>query len=137
MADPKPVIATAPCDQAGCTETMTLHEVKRGGSQHRGQIYTRCPSCGCNQTTGKLRQQWLIENATPRPGYGELFEFKKKAGDDTVSDGIKPDPDNAISDEELKEAIKNTVSDKKSPGVALGILGFMVVGGLALLGLKK
>lgn len=134
MTNKNQVIGTAPCDQTGCTETMTVHEVKRGGSTHRGQLYTRCPGCGCNQTTGKLRQQWLIDNTLARPEYVELFEFKKKAGDNTVSDDIEKKTDDT---DEPEKASDSAVSSGKSSGAVVGILGLIVVSGLALLGLKK
>ena len=129
-----PVIGTAPCDHIGCTETVTVHEVKRGGSSHRGQLYTRCPGCGCDQTSGKRRQQWLLDNTTPRAEFSELFEFKKQNSENAVSDDSNNQTDES---EKPEKADDSAVSDKKSSGIAVGIIGLIAVSGLALLGLKK
>ena len=133
-----PVIGTAPCDHIGCTETVTVHEVKRGGSNHRGQLYTRCPGCGCDQTSGKRRQQWLLDHTIPRSEFVEMFEFKQKAGETAVPDDTGRETIGVgHNDEKPGKPDDSAVSDEKSPALVFGILGLVVVSGLALLGLKK
>lgn len=133
-----PVIGSAPCDHVGCGETVTVHEVKRGGSSRKGQLYTRCPGCGCDQTSGARRQQWLIDNTTPRAEYKDLFKFKVKTDSSAVSD----DFNESVTETEKAEkpdssAVSSEAADKKPPVFVMGIVGLVVVSGLALIGLKK
>lgn len=82
MASKNPIKGYVKCQTKGCTEICTVHAVGEHKAQttgevpknkrRLGQLYTICPVCKTNQSSGEKVQKWLAD--AMRPTAAELIE---------------------------------------------------------------
>lgn len=92
-----PVIGTVVCSDVECTEQATVHQVASG--TRKGQLYLRCPECGCDQRKAKSLQKHIRTKADFREGFEHLAE----AGTGTENEDIQEDEKTDIPEDEQAE----------------------------------
>jgi hypothetical protein len=129
-----PVIGTVVCFSPGCDESATVHQIMSGSRE--GELYTRCPECKANQSTGKPFQKYLHEKAFFRPGFEHLQDAEAEPDEELEAEALEVE---ATDQDKITQAENSQVSNKR-PGLALvasvvgvGLLGLV---GFAL-GVKK
>lgn len=125
-----PVIGTVACSDIECDQQATVHQVARG--TRKGQLYLRCPECGCDQRKAKSLQKHIRTKADFREGFEHLAETGTGSDQETES------TDNQ-SDETTTDEAEAPAKEGRGNGL-LAVAGVAVVSvvGLALgLGGKK
>jgi len=129
-----PVIGTVVCFTPGCDESASVHQIMSGSRE--GELYTRCPECKCNQSTGKLFQKYLHEKSDFREGHEHLSTNEAEQNEELEAEALE------VEEAEQNESTQaeKTQANNERPGLALvasvvgvGILGLV---GFAL-GVKK
>ena len=123
-----PVIGTVPCYNRGCTEIASVHQIQKGSRE--GELYTRCPECKCNQSTGRPFQKYLHEMAEFRDGYEHLST--KEVEPETDAD---QEPEKAATDENAKT--EKTPAGKTKKGGIVAVIGTLAAFGLLFVGAGK
>jgi len=123
-----PVIGTVNCFSPGCEETASVHQIATGSRE--GELYTRCPECKANQSTGRPFQKYLVENADFREGYEHL----------SVKPEVKEtEPDEIVETERTETETDEVDQVTEKSGSGLLGAGLLVIGGLlaVIVGVKK
>lgn len=122
----RPVVGTCECPNKGCNEQVTVHQVQ-GGSR-KGMLYSRCPKCGPNQSSGATQKHYLA-TMTPRPGYEDLLD--KPIGE------IYQEPDQ-VDDQDNQETVIDDDQEptSKAGGIiaGIGVVALVIAG---IFGVKK
>lgn len=105
------------CKTPGCGEIASVFET----AGTRKQLYTRCPSCGCDQRNGEQYQQWL--RASMSAAVESLPVDAKQAAPDAA---LEPEQ------QDKKEPVSDPVGKPKGAGVPVLVLALgLIIGGIA------
>lgn len=116
-----PVIGTVVCSDIECTEQATVHQVASG--TRKGQLYLRCPECGCDQRKAKSLQKHIRTKADFREGFEHLAE----SGTGTENEDIPEDEKTDIPEDEPAEQPKGKHGLLAVVGVAVvSVVGLAV-----------
>lgn len=124
----RPVIGQVVCFTQGCDELATVHRVEKGNKT--GYLYARCPECKCNQSTGKLFQNYLKENTDFRAEFAHLQVEKPAIAE--------PEQPKQIEDLQVDEPEPAEVQETAQPhagrvvgGAILGLVSiFAIIAGV-------
>jgi len=121
-----PVIGTVTCFSPGCDETASVHQIATGSRE--GELYTRCPECKANQSTGKPFQKYLGSNADFREGF-ESLSTKDQVPETEQDEETVIDEDEVLEGElmPIDEPEKKSVSGK-TIGVVIGVVALALLG---------
>ena len=127
----RPVIGTVKCFTQGCDETATVHQVQKGA--RKGELYTRCPACGCNQSRGALFQSYLVGETEFRPDAAELLPIpgavmKPETQAETQAEQVS-DPGETQEEAQPEPEPETAPETRRRPG------GKIVLAGLGITGL--
>lgn len=130
------VIAYVKCRD--CDERASLHMIMRGKAR-LGDLYTRNCKCGCNQSGDSSDQVYWRKNAEPVDGWKDLVhpDFKNifdQVETDQVDQVETIEPETGDSDQVETDQVE---TNQGGAGKALGFLGLLVVGGLAVMGFRR
>lgn len=128
-----PVIATVPCKD--CGQTATVQQVSRGKGK-RLMFYTQCQQCGCDQRTGKTIQDYIFNHASARPGYADIFEGQTPPGI-KLQEELKAGQETENIDINKNNGLSGQDGQKKGSKAGFIVLGLIVTGVMAVVGLKK
>ncbi len=123
-----PVIGTVVCSDVECTEQATVHQVASG--TRKGQLYLRCPECGCDQRKAKSLQKHIRTKADFREGFEHLAE----SGTGTENEDIQEDEKMDIPEDETPA---EQSSGKHGPLAVAGVVVASLVGLALGLGGRK
>lgn len=134
----RPVIGTVKCFTPGCDEQATVHCVERGA--RAGYLYSRCPECKCNQSTGALFQKYLRQHTEFRPEYqGAAWPVTSiHETEPGQTDLAEPDAQPVAEPETDQDGETGEPQAERGAGGAIAAgLGLIVGIGLIAIGVKK